>query len=108
MAMADTPITVKKVLDSMGGWENIKLCMDADRYVFKKSIDLLNIYYWKNKTLRILGIYANYSSCVDAGDPLRIYFVSPSTPCLIYCDGTINNHLMNVIKSATGLSLDLF
>lgn len=105
--MTDTPITVKKVLDSMGGWENIKLCMDADRYEYHPSKDSLSIYYWDDKTLRRVNIYATYCN-VNPESPIRVYFVSPSSHCNIDCNGTINKHLVRVIKSVTGLSLDLF
>lgn len=105
--MTDTPITVKKVLDSMGGWENIKLCMNADRYEFHLSHNRLSIYYWEDKTIRRVNIYGTYYDFFPES-PVRVYFVSPSAPCSIQCDGNINRQLILVIKSVTGLRLDLF
>lgn len=106
--MTNTPITVKKVLDSMGGWENIQLCMDADRFEYHPSQNRLSIYYWDDKTIRRVSIYATYYN-VYPENPIRVFFVSPSSPCNIYlyCNGTINRDLILLIRSVTGLSLDL-
>lgn len=104
--MTHTQIAVKKVLDSMGGWENIKLCMDAEKFEVDEGYNRITIWYWNNGTRLRVNMYAStYNTVVN--HPVRVYFVSPDCPCTIYCDGTPNKDLICVIKRVTGLSLDL-
>ena len=104
--MTHTQIAVKKVLDSMGGWENIKLCMDAEKFEVDEGYNRITIWYWKGGTRQRINIYGDIG--YEGVNPaVRVYFISPNYPCSIDCNGTINKPLIAVIREITGLSLDL-
>lgn len=104
--MTHTQIAVKKVLDSVGGWENIKLCMDAEKFEVDEGYNRITIWYWKGGTRLRINIYGNIG--YEGVNPaVRVYFISPNYHCSIDCNGTINKPLIAVIREITGLSLDL-
>ena len=100
--MTDTPKVFQTVLDSIGGWENVQLCIDAETFEVNEGCNRISIWYWSKGTRLMINIYASAES-----ERVRVYFISPNYPCSILCDGTINKHLITAIRSLTDLSLDL-
>ena len=100
----EQPISVKMILDSLGGWEMLQLCLGAKSYDTCEEVDRFSIRYidgelriyckaWEGK-IRVYGAF---------GEGGRNEFVN-----IILTGGSYNKDFVGVVERVTQLKLDLF